>query len=171
MMRYCFSICCLLFLSIQWACFQPDEFSDIPAITDVRVNSVNVDSSIDQIIVTIDFEDGDGDLGATDDAPDANAFIIDNRPDIGFFEIFTYDLVIPDISPQGNVKSISGSIDFTLQPTLCRDVNGNPQIPPVNPADANIVANNELSFEVVIQDRAGNFSNIMTAPTINLSCY
>ncbi|WKN42546.1 hypothetical protein [Tunicatimonas pelagia] len=48
------------------ACIDEPEFSDVPAVTNIEeIYFVDVEQGIDSLVITIAFEDGDGDLGLT----------------------------------------------------------------------------------------------------------
>ena len=156
------------------ACIKADEYPEIPAITNISIDKSVIhqfanmttdaegnilDYDQESFVITVDFQDGDGDLGVTDEQPEMNAFIIDNRT--GFVD----SLQIPYVSPQGNIKAISGTIDFTINSECCLAISGISCTPNAeyNTADT-------LRYDVFIKDRAGNESNIVQAPPLIILC-
>lgn len=111
----------------------------------------------DSLFITIDFEDGDGDIGK-DQVLDLR--VIDDRSgDV-------YDQTsIPMLPEQGSSNGISGQITFKLFSTCCTFPDG---IPPCeSPME---YPTNELTLSMYITDRAGNQSNTVTTSSINLLC-
>ena len=113
----------------------------------------------ESFVISLDFQDGDGDLGITDDQPEMNAFIVDNRTD------FVDSLQIPYISPVGNIKSISGTIDFTINSECCVALSGISCTP-----NAEYNAIDTVIYQVFIKDRAGHTSNKVNAPPLLIYC-
>src|SRR6187402_1851314 len=73
----------LLLLSIAgWRCLEAPNFPDEPYIEFLSISKDSLQQGIfqeDSLMVTFRFEDGDGDLGRTDQEPDNNIFFIDER--------------------------------------------------------------------------------------------
>ena len=162
MNRYLFTIGFLLSLfafTVLSGCIKPDDFPDEPRIVSVAVSKTTIQQLEESFIISIEFEDGDGDLGYPDDDPQSSIFAIDSRT--GFEDAF----ILTDISPDGNVKSISGSIDVTIISECCIPISGIACDPSAdyNPTD-------EVSYEVYIVDRAGNESNRVQTPAISIVC-
>lgn len=55
----------LIIVLVAVSCFEPPEFSDIPTITidNVRIQAVSGPTTPDSLIMTINFQDGDGNIG------------------------------------------------------------------------------------------------------------
>lgn len=157
-----FFVLCILTMLLN-GCIKPDEFSEIPKITGVNLSSTLVRVGED-FVITIGFEDGDGDLGS--DENEVNAFFVDNRVDLGYDSIATTSLAIPDISPEGSVKSISGELFFNMPPACCISSDASAACA-VGIAD---VPSNQIAFDVYIVDRAGNQSNIVRTPPLTIQC-
>jgi hypothetical protein len=133
------------FLIFMAACLNPPNYSEIPAITFDSISSTTARVGHDSITFLIDFTDGDGDLGSSD-IP--NLFFLDSRT--GYTDSFK----IPNLTPQGNVKAISGVIAYVGSSFNCI---------PGKTFDS-------LYYTIYVQDRAGNKSNQVMTPQIILEC-
>lgn len=113
----------------------------------------------DNLFLTIGFTDGDGDIGSDGNL---NLDIIDNRTgeNYAFFRL-------PAIPEQGANNGVSGTIRLKLLTSCC-----------IDPTDATRgcddvgedVITNEVSLNIVLTDRAGNMSNVLTTPALTLVC-
>ena len=137
------------FLIFMAACLNPPNYSEIPAITFDSISSTTARVGQDSITFLIDFTDGDGDLGSSD-IP--NLFFLDSRT--GYTDSFK----IPNLTPQGNVKAISGVISYVYAGSFftCTP-------PPGRTFDT-------LHYTIYVEDRAGNKSNLIVTPQIILQC-
>ncbi len=141
------------------ACIKPDKFPDEPQITSVFINKDSIQNLLEDFIVSVEFQDGDGDIGITNEYPEANAFLVDNRT--GYVD----SLKIPYISPQGNIKAISGTLNFTILSECCIAISGisctpNATYPPID----------TVQYTVIIKDRSGHVSNAVEAPPLIILC-
>ncbi|MFI5135104.1 MAG: hypothetical protein ACHQD9_04570 [Chitinophagales bacterium] len=128
------------------SCINPPSYSPIPAIVFDSVSGTFARAQTDSLTFFINFTDGDGDLGSTD-VP--NLFFLDSRT--GYVDSFK----IPSLTPQGNVKAITGVIAYTR-------------------SEFNCIPNKDfdtLHYSIYIEDRAGNKSNVVTTPSIILQCH
>ncbi len=159
-----FVLACLI--GINSACIKPEQYPREPQITTVALSSDSIHQfenvnnfTPEPFSLTVGFEDGDGDLGITTDYPQANAFVRDSRT--GYID----SLEIPYMSPAGNIKSISGTIEFTFPSECCIALSGITCSPDAvyNPVDT-------VVYEVFIKDRAGNISNIVKADPLYIIC-
>ncbi|MEL6625663.1 MAG: hypothetical protein AAFQ83_20880 [Bacteroidota bacterium] len=140
----------LLLLAISlilWTGCKQDELpgdilSPIPQISLIDISPTSVQALDDEIRFEVQYQDGDGDLGSSDDAK--NLFIQDVRIDNP--HAFHLQQLAPD---EANVP-IQGTFVVTLPFTILTD----------NAAEQNV------SFEIYVVDRAGNQSNILTTPEI-----
>lgn len=149
-----------------WACVAEPEYPNEPQIEYIRVSTTqeNVQGSV-LASLTISFKDGDGDLGGSEiDNPNCSsnceylsdtscyndkfysAFVIDSRDSC--FQYFQ----LPDLTPTGNVKAISGELDLYFF------LNEKP-----SPFTSDTVF-----YYVTIRDRSGNYSNIVRTEDIVL---
>src|SRR6185295_6762977 len=131
MIRYFIVGTFLLFLV---ACLNPPNYSSVPAITFDSISSTTARVGQDSITFFIGFTDGDGDLGS-EDIP--NLFFLDSR--LGYADSFK----IPNLTPQGNVKAISGTIRYDRSIFNCI---------PNKLFDT-------LYYTIYVEDRAGHKSN------------
>ncbi|MCB0705935.1 MAG: hypothetical protein KDC34_11520 [Saprospiraceae bacterium] len=133
----------LLLISACEKIVEDPVFSEVPAIVLLEVSQDTIVQFTEQLIVTIQYEDGDGDLGTSD--PDINSiFVQDSRLE----EADEYYL--PPLAPEDATISITGSFDLKLSPTFLLG-NGTQEI-------------SELSIYLI--DRAGNKSNTLKAGPI-----
>ncbi len=153
----------LLIFGILLSCNSDTDYPIEPEITFVSFNKSSMTQDFlntDSIFVSIDFTDGDGDIGAEANDSVSNIFVIDNRSG------FTYgQYKMPAIPKEGANKGVSGTIQFKLYTTCCifPDL-----IPPcTSPED---YPTNDLSFDIYIVDRKGHKSNVVTTDNIVLQC-
>lgn len=141
------SAACMAFFS---SCLNPPEYPVEPIIAFDSVSKVFVKGFpvFDSSTFVISFTDGDGDLGATEGDTLPNLFFKDSRT--GFINTFQF----PNVTPEGNVKDISGTISYTFTPFSC------------NPGK-NI---DTFYYTIFIFDRAGHRSNEVTTPLIICDC-
>jgi hypothetical protein len=137
------------------SCLNPPDYPTVPhiefdSLTKTFVKGAEIGGQVvpDSIIFFISFTDGDGDLGPIGNDSAENLFFRDNRTG------FVYPFQFPYITPDGNIKDISGTIAYTLSPFFCN---------PGKTIDT-------LSYTIYIRDRAGNFSNEVTSPDIVCDC-
>ena len=140
------SICLL----ILWTGCKQDELpndilSPIPQISLIDVSPTSVQALDDEIRFEVQYQDGDGDLGSSDDTK--NLFIQDLRID----NPHTFHL--QQLAPDGANVPIQGTFVVTLPFTILTD----------NATEQNV------RFEIYVVDRAGNQSNILTTPEIVVS--
>lgn len=132
------------------SCLNPPQYPVVPAITFDSISKVNVKGQPvnDSITFVISFTDGDGDLGAASSDTTPNLFFKDSRT--GFINTFQF----PYVTPEGNVKDISGTISYVFSPFNCR---------PGKLLDT-------FFYTIFINDRAGNMSNEVVTPQIICDC-
>ena len=157
----------IAFLGICWltTCTDEPNFPVEPKLDLVRIGKTvlkqgrSIEEGGDTTMVTVYFEDGDGDIGGDSSI---TIYRIDTRS--GFTEPI-YRVV--EIPLEGVSSSISGEIDFALPPTCCNYIGDNTPIPcEVYPP----VPEQEVIFEIYIKDRAGNQSNTIALPPLTLLC-
>lgn len=165
--------CFLLLLSFYCfhfvACIKPDEFPPEPRIFNISLNKPVV--GVDEVFsISIAFEDGDGDIGAADpNDPNENqvdAIFVQHVVSLGLDSVFTETFTIPFLTPEGNVKAISGEIAFDLSIGCCR----NPDASPACTSDESELDTNVIAYDVYIVDRSGNQSNVLRSPEVSLRC-
>ena len=124
------------------------EISDVPAIELLAVAPTNVISHADSIVFTIQYTDGDGDLGTTD--PDIPTLeLIDNRDS----EDLVFEYHLSPRTPSGTMISIQGELSIILNNTILLDENNTSE---------------QTTFSIRIIDRAGNWSNTIETEIITI---
>lgn len=117
-----------------------------PSIKILSVAPTTIKEFDENVVVTLEYEDGDGDLGF--EHPDSNALRVwDDRlenPDFYF---------VPPLSPVGEEISIRGTLEIRLNGTF---IIGNGQ-------------SESTRFALKIKDRSGNWSNEVTTPIITIT--
>lgn len=140
------------------SCIKPPDYPDEPVIEFVSVGKTSLLQNTDTTLITISFTDGDGDLGLEDSETDKNFILTDTRT--GFQEFYK----IPFIPQQGVGNGISGEIAINVLAQCCVPTNGVPCQPNPGQPPENIV------YTIQIKDRAGNLSNMVTMPPLELIC-
>lgn len=152
-MKYQFLIAGLI-MAMMASCLNPPEYPPEPVIAFDSISKTFVkgfSSSppvMDSIAFVISFTDGDGDLGASSSDTVPNLFFKDSRT--GFINTFQF----PSVTPEGNVKDISGTITYVFSPFDCN---------PGKKLDT-------FFYTIFIDDRAGHRSNEVITPTIICDC-
>jgi len=169
-----FILICLLGL-LYSSCAKKENYPDVPVISynNFAAYYAGSNNSIDSTILTINFTDGNGDIGypsqETNVKPDLyvlplilytrtnsyGPFLVNNNDSV----IFPYN--IPYITPVGNDKELSGLIKINMGSFLQQ------YIIDEFLADKNLFdsANpHMMEFKVWMYDRAGNKSNVLTTP-------
>jgi hypothetical protein len=136
----------LLILPILFfSCEKDDLKSPIPLLEFISITPEIAQEYEDEIIITISYFDGDGDLGEND--PNVkNLFLTDNRNNI------TYEFRIQQLSPDNSTITIEGNLDISLSSTGITD-SSNSQI---------------VTFDIYVVDRANHQSNIVTSNPITI---
>lgn len=118
----------------------------VPAISLLQVYPSSVVSHEDSIVFEIEYTDGNGDLGF-ENADSGVIFITDKRVPL------TESYHLPPLTPPGSSIVIQGIIPFVLERTILIDPNSESET---------------VTFDIRIRDRAGNWSNTVTSPTITV---
>lgn len=142
------------------ACIQPEEFDDVPFIRAVTLSTSGVAQASDGFQLMIEFEDGDGDIGNLEEDGPANIFVTDQRAP-GFVPAFTLSAV-PE---RGISKGISGILTLTMPPECCVHPDG------INNCCTGLCFFDldTVVYEIQIQDRAENLSNVVESPPLIIS--
>jgi hypothetical protein len=135
----------ILILVVLFSCKKEEEVSDVPAIAFESISPNTAQEYTDDIIITISYTDGDGDLGENN--PDINnLFVEDNRNGI------EYKFRIPELSPSGSTITIEGNFNITINGTGITDES----------------SSQKVDYSIYVKDRAGNKSNIITTSSITI---
>ena len=135
----------ILIVTLLFSCEKDEVISDTPIIDFVSISPTTAQEYTDDIIITISYTDGDGDLGENN--PDVyNLFVLDNR------NLIEYKFRIPELSPNGNVIAIEGNFNIKI--------NGS--------GITNNSTSQQVNYDIFVTDRAGNKSNIITTSSITI---
>ena len=118
------------------------EFPIEPSIEFVSIQPGSI-RQFEKVIVTIRYEDGDGDLGENKDGV-KNCFVTDNR--IGI----TYESRIQQLAPDNASIPITGNLNIDLGAQLLTDS----------------VSQQSVTYTVYLVDRAGHRSNSVTTTAV-----
>lgn len=130
----------LLALTVVSGCSKKEEaISDTPSIKFISMSPSAVTKNNDKVVITIEFTDGNGDLG--DNTPDMkNLFCTDSRNNV------RYEFRIQQLAPDNANIAITGQQPFDL------------------PAQGFVDDNNTTetaTYSIYVKDRAGNQSNVI----------
>jgi len=150
----------LLMMSAGWNCLESPNYPDEPFIEFLDISKDTLDQGIfqqDSLVVRFSFQDGDGDIGKTEQDPQNNIFFIDERTG-------TQDNTfgIPMIPEEGAANGVEGEIRVLLFSTCCIYSDG------ADPCTINEqFPLDTVQYRIYIKDRAGHKSNeILTTPII-----
>lgn len=137
----------LLFLvfCLTAGCKKEETIDRIPSIEFVSISASEVMEFTNAVEVVISYKDGDGDLGSPN--PDVNTLRVkDSR-------LLEYDWYhVPPMTPDLQELQIEGSYTVTLNPLFILG-NGSSE---------------EATFTLQIKDRAGNWSNAIVTPAVQI---
>ncbi|WNJ17788.1 hypothetical protein [Pontibacter sp. G13] len=145
---YLFLITALL-TSLGWSCGNRGEtpsFSEVPEISLASVAPLQVTALRDSIVFSVEYTDGDGDLGDAD--PDVeNVFVKDLRINT------LHGFRLQQLAPEGAEIPIQGVFTLTLPYTVITAGGGLETV----------------RFDLYVVDRAGHQSNVVQSPEIQVS--
>lgn len=132
-------------------------FSIVPEVEFIDIQPRTAVENRDSILITINFTDGDGDLGDLPSSGTQSIIVRDMRvlPDGSLLpdSLAISRFSIPDLSSNARNPSIQGRIFITLSPTLVFPRNLDEQ---------------RIPFSISIQDRAEHISNVVLTDEILL---
>ena len=135
----------LFAIVLLFSCEKEQVTSDTPIIEFKSISPTTVQEYSDEIIITISYSDGNGDLGENN--PDIhNLFVEDNRNGI------VYQFRIPHLAPDNNSIAIEGDFNITINGSGITDESSSQQV----------------NYTIYVTDRAGNKSNTITTSTITI---
>ena len=135
----------LFVIVLLFSCEKEQVISDTPIIEFKSISPTTVQEYSDDIIITISYSDGNGDLGENN--PDIhNLFVQDNRNGI------VYQFRIPHLAPDNNSIAIEGDFNITINGSGITDESSNQQV----------------SYAIYVTDRAGNKSNSISTSSITI---
>jgi len=143
-LHYALLIAMIMFLA---ACEKGEEaLGPEPVITFVSVSPSTVVQYTDSLIFTIEYTDGDGDLGSND--PDSkNLYLTDSRNNV------TYQYRVKELAPAGSTIAITGTLSVVLD----------------NVGLINGSTSETATFDIYVTDRAGNQSNTVTSSEVTIN--
>lgn len=168
-MRTIFKLAILLFLiSILFpTCREKEEYPPVPQLEFLSFTSFRNLDDIDSLgILLISYTDGDGDLGVVPWDTNSNFFVsyyvMDNGelkvgtrydPTTGEIDTINFNARIPILAPDGYTGWIKGQIEDTIKPLS-------------DPTSQKTI--DTIMFEAWVIDRAGNLSNVVQTPLIEV---
>lgn len=156
MWKYLYLIMTLTTIS---SCSTAPDLSDVPTIEFLSFSKMDLNqgrSLSDSLYLSLKFSDGDGDIGSRNKI---NLVLTDIRTGN------TYDQYrLPEIPQAGANNGITGTMRVKVYNTCCLQPDGEEVCEDVT------VASNDLQFAIVLTDNAGNTSNKLITPIINLNC-
>lgn len=153
-------------LALFWGCNdRAPEYPVVPKIEFVRLSKTTFDARRgsntpvpeDSILVTLKFEDGDGDLGS-EEAKDYTVAYTDPRYPVSASNPTVY--TIKPFPQNGVGKAISGEITTKIKGLCCTLGCDETAQPPTE----------LVPFTFYIKDRAGHKSNVVVLPLITIPC-
>lgn len=131
------------------ACIKPPDYAETPAIEFISVDKASVIEGADSVLIRFSFTDGDGDLGPVNDQDSTiNLFLVDSRDES------TKPYQLPNLTPGGNIKAISGEVTVKVEGFSCQAG----------------VTEDELTYKIYVKDRAGHKSNEITTTSLVIDC-
>lgn len=155
------SIALFLFTALTFGCIDVPTLEDTPTLKFISVSKSKMKQgriNQDSIIITLEFTDGDGDLGFIENE--------ERKPDLFVTDLRTgnqYDsFIIPSIPQQGANNGILGTMRIKLYTQCCTQ---NPCSPDIDQVDE------ALPLEIYIVDRAQHKSNVVKVTGLALKCF
>lgn len=148
-----------------WSCIKAPEFSNTPTLEFRSFSKPTLKQGIvgsDSVALSLFFTDGDGNFGTPPNGTEKNIFLVDNRTK----EVFG-QYIAPFVPVEGGGNGISGTIQILILSTCCIYESSSGLDPCERSAEFPV---NDLSFDIFISDRAGNKSNVITTPDLQLLC-
>lgn len=147
--------------ALTLGCIDVPSLEDTPTLKFISVSKPKMNQgriNQDSIIITLEFTDGDGDIGFIENG--------ERKPDLFVTDLRTgnqYDtFIIPSIPQQGANNGILGTMRIKLYTQCCTQ---NPCSPDIDQADE------ALPLEIYIVDRAQHKSNVVTVTGLALKCF
>ena len=135
----------ILILTLFFSCKKAEDITTSPNIDFQEISPSMVQEYIDDINITISYNDSDGDLGENN-SDIYNLFVLDNRNGI------EYKFRIPQLSPNISEISITGKFNIKINGT----------------GITNESTTQQVDYTIYVVDRAGNSSNSITTPSITI---
>ncbi|HNQ13352.1 MAG TPA: hypothetical protein PKH65_05935 [Bacteroidia bacterium] len=134
-----------LLVVLSSSCKKQESINEIPEIEFLSITPQMAKEFSDDIHIRFKYKDGNGDLGENN-ADVFNLFVTDKRLNL------EYKYRISQLSPSGSSISIQGTLDVLIEKTGITDSS----------------AMQDVSFSLYVVDRAGNQSNRIQTPAIQI---
>jgi len=162
----------LLPLVLLISCIDDFDFPPEPIIEFVSISKSEI-NQFEGLTLTVSFTDGDGDIGYPADInrscgnnvcdftsdtscylnPIWSAILIDMRD-----SCYVVPYILPDIEQKGKNKAVKGEVDLLVPPIFCKNFG------------CTNCAIDTLVYQIILKDRAQNFSNPVFSDTIFINC-
>lgn len=139
-----FTLAVALFFS---GCKKEEVISSTPSIKFISLTPNPAIKYQDEITITIEYTDGDGDLGENT-ADVKNLFVTDSRNNV------TSEFRIPQLAPDNSNIIIRGNLNINLPPQGFADDTQNSET---------------VTYSVYVKDRAGNQSNTIQTDALTVN--
>ncbi|MES2619833.1 MAG: hypothetical protein V4615_03200 [Bacteroidota bacterium] len=137
----------IILLFLFSGCKKEEPITDTPAIEFISMSPNPATKYQDEIKITIEYTDGDGDLGEnTADAK--NLFVTDSRNNV------TYQFRIPQLAPDDSKIIIQGNLPINL---------------PTQGFIDDSHTTESTVYSIYVKDRAGNQSNTVQTTTLTIN--
>ena len=163
-----FSFTLLLFAVSTTGCFTPPDYSPVPEIVFNSMTKFEViepfsKTKQDSVVITLDFKDGDGDLGESTDNRDDSRYDTWGNYELRTFRKTTgnqfqeiilpanFKIFFPVLKPDGKRGPIEGKLDYASY------------FPYTQTAKLTTV-----KFQIRVRDRAFNVSNLVETDTLSV---
>lgn len=125
-------------------------FDEVPAIKFESITPGSARENIDTVLIVFSFTDGDGDLGLEQGDTTNDITVIDKRNGPPAFGDITFPYRMPFVTPPGQSKQISGTVELKMQNLIRRPG----------------LLTDTVRYEIQIRDRANRLSNTILTPPI-----
>ncbi len=159
--NYFYYIFFALLVAFQ-SCITPPDFSVVPEIEFISLSKDSLQQGTglnDELNVQFSFKDGDGDIGS-----DSITLFITDLRDGSMFQ----SKQIPFLPSENAANGVEGTISFKLNTTCCIG-EGSINCCQLGACDA-LLKEQNLIYEIYIEDRAKNKSNVIQTTPIILIC-
>jgi hypothetical protein len=146
-------ILCILSLVVVFSCKKEKGNDPLPTVSNTpTIELTNTSSTsinqFDDVLFSVSYVDGDGDLGETD-ADTKSIFVVDNRN-----TSIIHEFHLQPLAPLDQSFAIQGALVIAIENVILLD-------------QANTSEN--VGFSIYIKDRAGNKSNTISSPSIQIT--
>lgn len=137
----------VLAIGLLTGCKKEDSISNTPSVKYISITPNPAVKYQDEIVITIEYTDGDGDLGENT-ADVKNLFVTDSRNNV------TSEFRIPQLAPDNSSIIIRGNLNINLPPQGFVDDSNNSET---------------VTYSIYVKDRAGNVSNTVQTGSLTVN--